>query len=181
MPVVAIEPTQVASADWWGEALDEGLQKGVEKGAEVVREAATEALETRTDPWGAAFAPLSPVTIKLYATIGERDYASLVDSLRLRRKEAYRVAVTVSGRPRAYAFRQQYGSENAQMFNNSRPVRVPARPLLPTRDPGSTDGPQEIADAIRAAIRQGVIEARDRHLAANIRDTQRTLRALRRR
>lgn len=156
MPAAVITPRSTAPVDQWGPAVEEGISQGVQQGAAIVRDAATEALATRTDPWGAPFAPLSPVTVRLYATMGERDYASLGSSLALRRTDRTRVAVRVTGRPRAYAFRQQFGDEAAQMFNNAAPVRIPARPPLPMRSPGAVDVPPEMSAAILDAIRAGV-------------------------
>lgn len=160
MPAAVVTPSVVSEVDWWGDAVESGIESGVRDGAAVVQEAATQALQTRVDPWGTAFAPLSPTTIKLYASEGAmRSYASLGSSLVLRRTDPQRVAVRVTGKPRAYAFRQQFGDDRAQMFNNEKPVRIPARPALPMRAPTVVDVPEAMSRAILAAIRKGVVDA----------------------
>lgn len=157
MTTAVIRATRVADIEWWDDAIDDGVESGILDGARVVRDAAQESLERRVSPWGEAFAPLSPVTIRLNVSL--REGASLRSSFVARKDSETRAVVRVNGRARRYAYIQQFGNPSAQMFNNQNPVVIPARPMLPMRDSGAVDMPPEMRIAVSAALEKGVADA----------------------
>lgn len=164
-----IKHRTVSSREAWAEALDRGVESGLKEGADHVRDEAQRALAARVDPWGAAFAPLSPTTIKLYAETGFVEaLPSRSQNIGVRRKGVRHFGIRVTG-PRALqrvAFIQQFGNPNNRMFNNAEPAPIPARPALPVRPSGAVDLPPETERAIYEAVRQGIAQAFERQTRA---------------
>lgn len=159
MTATKITPRDDGAVDQWGAAIETGVGKGLRQAAGVVRDGAQASLTASADPWGAAFPPLSPVTLRLYATIGD-PRGSIGPTLRATYDEAgKRGVVRPSGRANRFAFFKQFGSPNNRMFDNENLAPIPARPFLPIRDGGAVDLPPETAAAVHAALRDGIAAA----------------------
>lgn len=159
MTATKITPRDDGGVDQWGPAIETGIGKGLRQAAGVVRDEAQSSLASNADPWGAAFAPLSPVTLRLYATMGD-PRGSIGPTLRATYDEAgKRGVVRPSGRGQRFAFFKQFGSPNNRMFDNENLAPIPARPFLPIRDGGAVDLPPETAAAVHAALRDGIAAA----------------------
>jgi phage gpG-like protein len=159
MPAVKTEAQTTDTVDRWGPAIQTGAQRGIQQAAGVVRDEAVASLERNADPWGAAFAPLSPTTLKLYATEGD-PRGAISGSLRAQLDpDGKRGVVRPTGRARRFAGFKQYGSPNNRMFDNANPAPVPARPFLPIRDSGVVDLPPAVSERVLAAIREGLVRA----------------------
>ena len=174
----------VGSQSEWTEALDGGAAKGAEDGAKVVRDAAETALANRVTPWGEAFAPLSPTTIRLsageqevgYMRTGRDGAERFVDTSITRKGKvgieqrekpsglapSSVVKVKGSARVNRVAYIHQFGNPRNRMFDNANPAPIPARPILPLRSPTVVDLPPEMSAAILAAIQGGISQAFER-------------------
>jgi hypothetical protein len=145
----------------WGESLERGTTAGVNDAAQAIADAGVAALQRRADPWGAAFAPPSPLTLKLRATMGA-EVGVISGALILRRKSPRNVVVTVARAARDAAWLMQHGTANKQVFDNANPGTQPARPFLPMRD-GVVDLPPEMAAAIHEVMQAGIQRALSRN------------------
>jgi hypothetical protein len=176
LPLAKVAVIKVANVDGWGAAFERGVDDGMDEAGAHVREAAVVALATRTDPWGQAFAPITPTTLKLYATIGD-DPSSLATSFDLKRDSKRSFKIRTRGKARAYAAIQQFGNPHNYLFNNSEPSPIPPRPPLPMRIGGVVDLPPEMRERVLSMIRGAIQGALISEGAA---ETARASRAIRR-
>lgn len=170
----------VSSADEWQDALDDGAADGIAEGADVVRQAAEDSIAARVDPWGAAFAPLSTTTVKLYAS-AETEIISRAGNVRVSKRrgsafgplpagmeriaESHVVSVRGSRKTQQIAYIAQFGNPNNRMFDNEKVAPIPARPALPLRRSAGgavVDLPPATVAAVQTAVQRGLSRAFDR-------------------
>lgn len=152
MPALLMRAS-VGEAHNWGASLERGTTAGLQAATEAVRDDAKAALAARVDPWGAAFAPPSPLTLKLRAA--ETEVGASIDSAFVVRKAPRKFTLTVQGRSYAKAHVMQFGSVAKQVFDNARTVVQPGRPFLPLR--GETvDVPADLLATMEAVMARGV-------------------------
>jgi len=124
---------------------------------EVLIEDIEQRFQTETDPWGNAWAALSPVTLKLRAALGRSGrILSITRNLansKFSRLEGVRLVVGMAAK---YAAAQMLGNPANKMYGKW-PAPIPARAALPLRPGGRLDMPQrllvEIKETISDAIR----------------------------
>lgn len=133
---------------------------------EVMREDVEQRFQQQRDPWGAAWAPHSPVTIKIRIREGKPGRILIKDrylanSFHASIDRAAKTVTLASGGPAAaYAAAQQFGNPSNRMFGKH-PAPLPARAMLPLRPGGQLDMPPRLADEIR----QTILDAFDAALA----------------
>lgn len=135
---------QTVSTEEWGKALS-APEPGLEAVAQVIGDQVDAAFAERVDPWGNAWAPLSPATIEIRAQRGDRDGS-------LRRTKYARV---LDGGRRAVvglaaSFARAFGGGapgNKAFGRGSAPI--PARPVLPLKG-GRVDPPPAVRAEMRA-------------------------------
>lgn len=174
MAAVSFSAQVVGSDDAWAPALEKGIEEGVEKVAEQVRDVAANAIRTRTDPWGAAFAPPSPLTIKLRARLVE-DIGSLADAFILRKRSSRKVTLLMRGKQYPAGHVMQFGSESKHVFDNANTVSQPARPFLPIRGE-EVDVPEELTETLTQVLNQSVSDALDNRFQSSRRGRRRASR-----
>lgn len=178
MPHAVIRSAVVATGDEWSEALEQGLDDGLDQAAEAVISFAKEVIDARRDPWGSAYEPLSATTLKLYATEDLRPGDALRDSLAAKRPTTRNFTISARGNPSRYAYIQQFGNPNNHLFNNEKPAPIPARAILPIRESGIVELPDELRERVLELLRLGVRAA---VISTGIQESGRALRQLRRR
>jgi phage gpG-like protein len=106
------------------------LRRVAEVGAQLTRER----FRSETDPFGAAWLPLSPVTLGLRARRGSASVGKLFDSGQLfgsiRSEADEDEARVIVGGPGMYARVQQQGNPDNRMFGGAL-APIPARPFIP--------------------------------------------------
>lgn len=135
---------RTASIEEWSKAIS-APEPGMEAIAEVIGAQVDASFASRTDPWGNAWAPLSPTTIEIRAQRGDRGGS-------LRRTKYARV---LDGGRRAVvglaaSFARAFGSGaplNKAFGRGSAPI--PARPVLPLRG-RRVEPPPEVRAEMRA-------------------------------
>src|SRR5688500_18970028 len=100
---------------------------------EAMLENVEQRFQTETDPWGAAWAPHSPVTIALRAARGRlgkilQDTRNLANSKYARVIDGGRKVLVGLGA--SYAHVQHFGNPNNKMFGKAK-APIPARAILP--------------------------------------------------
>lgn len=176
MPGVLLGAEKTGDFPTWSAALEKGIDVGLQKVAENIRDVARSALNTATDPWGAAFAPPSPMTIRLRA-IEIEDTGRLADSLMTIKRSTRKWTVMPRGKKYIAGHLMQFGSESKQVFDNARAVTQPPRPFLPIRG-DTAELPADLEATVSQVVRQGISEAL---VKEGIQDSQRAQRAIRRR
>lgn len=149
-------------ADAWAQVLSDP-SPALRAVGEVMREDIEQRFQTETDPWGMAWAPLSPVTVMFRARDGQ--LGKILQRTRNLANSAFssvddaRKRITVAlGAP--YARVHQFGNPNNRLFGKT-PAPIPARPILPLRG-RRLDFPaalrvelvETFKDAIRLALRR---------------------------
>jgi hypothetical protein len=153
MPAVVMS-AGVTEGHNWGASLERALPASLTEVAEEIAGRGRLALQRRVDPWGAAFAPPSPLTLKLRATMGA-EVGTISGALIVQRKSKRKVTVTVANRSRDAAWTMQHGNAAHAVFDNARTVNMPARPFLPMRD-GQPDVPPEMLATLQDIMERGV-------------------------
>lgn len=157
MPGVVIDPRSSDEIDRWGPAVQKGTEDGLDAAVDVLRRDAQAALASATDPWGAAVAPLSPVTLKLYAQLPE-DRVSIAGGIRSYRDPG-KLKLSFRGRLYPVAYVKQFGNPDNRMFDEA-PAPIPARPFLAVRYPGAVpDLPMATKVEILALLKRGIAQA----------------------
>lgn len=142
-------------ADAWIDAI-QGPRDAMEAVSEIVESDVGERFRTETDPWGGAWAPLSPATLDLYRRRGKRASRDRLTNSRFSR-------VVDGGRRAVVGLRSKVsrwfheGNPSARIFGKS-PAPRPARPILPIRD-GSHDIPPALREDVMRAFREGIRRA----------------------
>lgn len=146
-----LAPTGPSTIDGWSAAFStpEPATQGV---AETISADVAERFATRTDPWGAAWAPLSPVTIEIRARRGTRDGAGLVGARFVRILDGGRRAAV--GLASSVARWQQFGNPANKVFGRGAGP-LPARPILPIT-PGGVEAPDDLLARVKQAFRAGI-------------------------
>lgn len=159
MPGTLIDPKPAEEVDRWGEALGGGVTRGIRAAAGHVQQEAQAALARNSDPWGNAFAPVSPTTLHFYATVGD-PRGSISGALRVVvEDDGKRGVVRAGGRARRYAHVKQFGNPNNRMFDNEKLAPIRARAFLPIRESGAVDIPPAMSASILAALQEGIARA----------------------
>jgi phage gpG-like protein len=150
-----------ARSDDWLKALGELLREDVEQ-----------RFQTQTDPWGAAWAPHSAVTVALRNREGKPGRILIKDrylansfSYRIERLPHPRVIISSGGPSARYAAAQQFGNPNNKMFGRGR-APIPPRAMLPLRPSGKLDMPPRLLTEIRAELEAAIKIAMERFRAA---------------
>lgn len=176
MPAVLLSAQKIGGVQSWSSAVEKGLDSGVEKATNAVREVAQAALATRTDPWGAAFAPPSDMTVRLRATEVE-DVGSIANAFVMVRRSTRKWTLMMRGKPYIAGHVMQFGTESKHVFDNERVVTQPARPFLPLRGP-VVDVPAELSETLLRIVTQSITDSLIRE---GIADSQRAHKQIRRR
>lgn len=116
---------------------------------EVLVEDIEQRFQTESDPWGAAWAALSPVTLRIRAKRG-RSGKILQVTRNLANSKFWRL----SGQRLIIGIGATYG-----MFHQLGTSRMPARPMMPIRPGGRIDFPQRLLTEIRETIRDAITRA----------------------
>lgn len=138
------------SIEAWGEALSDPKPQLEEIGA-VLRENLEQRFASNTDPWGNAWAPISPVTIALRGGDVDRDLSDRI----VARVEGTKVFI---GLRSAVARIRQYGAPNNRMFGGPK-APIPARPMLPIRPTRRVDLPKELLARVMETVRESLRKA----------------------
>lgn len=145
------------NVDRWGPAIEKGTEDGLDEAVEVLRRDAQQSLAANSDPWGGAFEPLSPVTLRLYATMPE-SRASISGTLRSFR-DPKRLKLTYTGKNYPVAYVKQFGNPNNRVFDEGLGP-IPSRKFLPVRSPGAVpDLSMDVKIQIVALLRRGITQA----------------------
>lgn len=176
MPAVLLSAEKTGASQTWSAAIEKGIDAGVEKATDAVREVARNALATQTDPWGAAFAPPSDMTVRLRATEVE-DVGSIANAFVMVRRSTRKWTLMMRGKPYIAGHVMQFGSESKHVFDNARTVTQPPRPFLPLRG-DVVDVPPELSETLLRIVTQSITESL---VKEGIADSQRAQRQIRRR
>lgn len=153
-----------SALDAWSAALADP-SPALKAIGEAAREEVEQRFQTETDPWGAPWAPLSPVTIMLRAKAGQlgkilQRTRNLANSAFWRLDETGKRVVVSLAAP--YAPVQHFGNPNNKLFGKVK-APIPARPILPLRD-GRIDLPaalrEELVETFKDAMRLALRRAR---------------------
>jgi phage virion morphogenesis protein len=157
-----------SDADAWSQALSDPSPALAAVG-EVLREDVEQRFQSQTDPWGAAWAPHSPVTIALRAARGRAgrillDTRVLANSVFARVESARRVVVGIAA---PYARVHQFGNPANRLFGGPR-APIPPRPMLPLRN-GRVDLSKAMRDEVletwKDALHRALEQVRQRRRA----------------
>lgn len=151
-----------SAVDAWTQALSDP-SPALKAVGEMLREDVEMRFQTESDPWGNAWAPLSPVTVALRAKAGQlgkilQRTRNLANSAFWRLDDTKRRVVVSLSAP--YARVQHFGNPSNKLFGKT-PAPIPARPILPLRG-GRVDLAAEMRtelletfkDSIRLALRR---------------------------
>lgn len=159
--ITARRTSQGAGVEAWAAAFarsDEWLKPL----GELLREEVEQRFQQQSDPWGAAWAPQSPTTVKLRQREGKPGRILIKDrylansfAWRVQRSPTPMVIIFSGGPAAAYAAAQQFGNPNNRMFGKAR-APIPARAMLPIRPGGKVDIPARLLAEIRAELEAAV-------------------------
>lgn len=136
------------------EAIEGGLRgtdATLQSIGEVIRRHVQERFASRTDPWGGAWAPLSPTTIAIAQKRGKPTGGAGIAGA-FKAELVGKVLHIELGSQVAAAF--QNGAPSTFVFGRKRTTR-PARPILPLRN-GVLDMPEAWKEEIKAAFREAL-------------------------
>jgi phage gpG-like protein len=134
----------------WGRALRMPAD-AVERIGQVVEDSVKASFETRRDPWGAPWQPVSPVTEALSRKLGSGTEATLAAKIFRRVTSAGKRVVVGLASPAARV--RQSGRANNRIFGKAA-APIPARPVLPVRG-----RKVELPDALNARMREALSTA----------------------
>jgi hypothetical protein len=136
--------------DKWGAAL-RMPDDAVERIGQIIERSVRDSFDTRRDPWGKPWEPISPVTRQLARKLGGGTEATLAAAI-FRRVTDRGKRVVVGLASQAARIRQS-GRQNNMIFGRA-PAPIPARPVLPLR------GAQvELPDDLRTRIMEALGKA----------------------
>lgn len=150
-----------ATLNAWSQALA-SPGPALEAVGEVFIDHLEERFQSETDPYGAGWAPLSPVTIRLRAAAGKLGKILQRDRILANSKFARLVDATtlVVGLATPYAKAMHFGNPRNRMFGKAL-APIPPRPLLPNSAKGLPRALRdEIIETFRDAIREVVARRR---------------------
>jgi len=162
MPTVNLTVTQGSDpVDPWVQALEDA-GPWLEPVAQILEDDIGERFATRTDPWGAAWAPLSPLTLQLRSKgVGKRSSGRIAASPRWElREQGRRVVVFLAAGVSWWAKFHQTGVQAIKVFGRGS-ATLPARPFMPL-----VRGAVTVRDAIRTEIREAALEGLRRAVRA---------------
>lgn len=160
-----------ASSDAWAAAFSRS-DDWLKALGELLREDVEQRFQTQTDPWGAAWAPHSAVTVALRQREGKPGRILIKDrylansfGYRIERSPSPRVVIFSGGPASRYAAVQQFGNPNNRLFGKAR-APIPPRAMLPLRPNGRLDMPERLKSEIRAELEAAIKTAMERFRAA---------------
>lgn len=146
--------------------LDRVLMVGKHPAAKAVADQlymlVRDAYRSESDPWGRAWPPHSPLTLKARRKRGNASQQKLIDtdklwaSIKSSHTDTEAVVTAGQGLPDPRAVVNQFGTSNA---GRSRNVRIPTRPFFPLRNETTADIPQRWWPTLVEPVQKALAEA----------------------
>lgn len=162
MTAVTVKPTVNGSkVDAWKLAMEAGAREGVGRGAQTLLEYTEFLMAAHEDPWGASWAPLSEVTVRL-----EEEDASNTANTSFSRIGSFRVFeydhkvkadVIVRRKDRSVAGILNFGNPENKVFGRGAGP-IPARSFLPITQGGELNMPEPLRQRLIGIVRQALQE-----------------------